>query len=663
MPPEAKQALARLQAIVMAQNLAGDLDDAVLGELGNHVLSMFEIDQSSMEDWHNRMDEALKLADMTEKETRTYPWEGAANIKYPLITSAALQYNARAYPAIVPSTDIVKVAVAGSDKDNRKENRGQRVAQYQSFQCKVDMKEWERQTDQLLLQLPIVGDVFRKVWWNPTEGRPQTQLRFPGKHIVINNNADAIEAAPRISDQISLYPHQVESNTRSGRFIECDYPQSGEDDQAPVEFIEQCTRYDLDGDDYPEPYIVTVHKETKKVVRVVAAYDMSTTQIDLEDGGKIIAADPDGYLVHYQFWPSIDGGLLGMGIGILLKDISETINSTLNLIMDSAHLSSLGAGFIGAQNFRVKGGAQRLRPGEYRHVNFNGDDIRKGMVPLTFPSPDPTLFQVLGMMIDAGREMASISDVMTGDAGRQNMPVGTIYALIEQGMMVFTASYKRIFRGLQNEFAMLAKLNGRYLSPEKYNRFLDAEQPADPKADFSLDDMDIQPVSDPKAVTSMQRMGQAQFLMELAKGGMVDQAEAIRRVLEAGSFDGIEALMPKPNPKAAAMQAAQEELMVLEIKMKEAEIDKIVAETMQKIAAAQKDATEADLAPLRAQVEQFKRMKEGLIARREAISGGPVGMAGASGNGVRSVRPVEGGGGGKESDDAGSMGAQGIREP
>lgn len=641
MSPEAAQALAQIKAIVAAPNLAGDLDDTVRGELGNHVLSMFEMDHSSMGDWQARMERAIDLASITSKDQRVYPWEGAANIRYPLITSAALQYNARAYPAIVPSTDIVKVAVSGADKDNQKENRAGRVSKFMSWQCKVDMKEWERQTDQLLLQLPIVGDVFRKVWWNPAETRPQTQLRLPGKHVVVNNNAESISAAPRTSDQVSLYPHQVESNIRSGRFVEFDYSTTGSDDQEPLEFIEQCTRYDLDGDDYPEPYIVTVHKDTKTVVRVVAAYDLSTTQIDLEDGGKIIAADPDGYLVHYQFWPSIDGGFLGMGIGILLGDISETINSTLNLIMDGAHLSSLGAGFIGAQNFRVKGGAQRLRPGEYKHVNFTGQDIRAGLVPLTFPEPSGTLFQVLGMMIDAGREMASINDVMTGDMGRQNMPVGTTYALIEQGMMVFSASYKRIYRALQDEFAMLAKLNGKNLSAEKYQRMLDEQ--GDPKADFNLEDMDILPVSDPKAVTSMQRMGQAQFLLELAQTGLIDKAEAIRRILEAGSFDEIDALMPKPDPKAAAMQAAQEELMVLEIKMKEAELDEMAAKTMKDLASAQKDAVEADLAPMRARIDEFKAMKERLSAKRGAIEAGSAGgMAQSPGDGI----PAGGAGGG-----------------
>jgi len=421
-------------------------------------------------------------------------------------------------------------------------------------------------------------------------------------------------------------------------------------------------RYDLDGDDYDEPYIVTVHKETQKVVLVVSAYDMDTIRTD---GQQIISAEAVQYLTHYQFMPAMDGGFFGTGLGLLLGDISETVNSTLNMIMDSGHLSSLGGGFIAAQNFRVKGGAHRIKPGEYKHVNFTGDDVRKGIVPMNFPGPSDVLFSVLGMLIDAGREIASVSDVMTGDAARQNMPVGTVMALIEQGHMVFTASYKRIYRALQDEFEMIARLNAKYLSAQKYAGLLDdpqeqanapgmdtgmpqgAGQQFDPATDFDLGDMDIQPVADPKSVTSMQKMGRAQFLLELAQSGMVDSGEAITRILDAASIEDVEKLMPKPDPMAQILAGAQEELMVIEIRQKEAEIDETIAKTMKDIAAAEKDSAEADLMPMRTRIEEFKALKELLNERREAIrDGGAGGMAGAprnaSGSGAAS------GGGGRE---------------
>lgn len=642
-PPAIDPFLARIKAIAEADNLAASMEDADLTKLANAVIEGFDIDLASMSDWQERMQRGLDLA-MLVKDEKTYPWANAANIRYPLITSAALQYNARAYPAIVPSSDIVKAAVHGADKDNQKANRAKRIASFMTWQLTVDSREWERGTDQLTIQLPIVGDMFRKIWWDVSTNRLRSQLRMPGKHIVINNNATTLNTAPRVSDQIDLYPHQVKTNFLTGRFIEITLPPKPEDDQSPEQFIEQMCRHDLDGDGYPEPYIVTVHKDTQKVVRVVAAYDMETVRIG---NGRIVAAEPAPYLIHYQFMPPMDGGLLGTGMGLLLGDISDTINTTLNMIMDSGHLSSLGGGFIGAQNFRIKGGVKRIRPGEYQQVNFTGEDIRRGIVDLQFPGPSPVLFQVLGMMIEAGREITSVSNVMTGDAGRQNMPVGTVMALIEQGQMVFTASYKRIYRALQDEFDLICRLNRKNVTPERYMSYLDEQ--ADPQADFDMTNMDVLPVADPKAVTSMQKMSRAQFLLELAQNQLVNPAEAVKRVLEAAAIDDAEALIPQPDPammqQQMLMQQVQEEMTVIDIRIRQAELEKLEAETLATIAKAEKDAAEVDLLPMKARIEELRMMKEALGATRQRIDGGRAGrMAGASDNAMATGGSPQGGG-------------------
>ncbi len=631
--PGLRELTIRVKALAAAPNLCDQLSEADLTKLANAVLEGYAIDEESMADWKERMQRGLDLA-MLVKGEKSYPWEKAANIRYPLITSAALQYNARAYPAIVPSSDVVKVSVQGQDQQGQKSGRAKRVSSFMSWQLKVDSREWERGTDQLTLQLPIVGDVFRKLWWDVTSNRVRSQIRLPGKHVVINNNATTLGNAPRVSDIVDLYPHQVKTNFLSGRFKEIVIPPKPEDDHSPECFIEQLCRHDLDGDDYPEPYIVTVHKETQKVVRIVAAYDMDTVRID---GNRIIGVDPVPYMVHYQFMPAMDGGLLGTGMGLLLGDISETINSTLNMIMDSGHLSSLGGGFIGAQNFRIKGGVQRVRPGEYRQVNFTGDDIRRGIVDLQFPGPSPVLFQVLGMLIESGREITSVSNVMTGDAGQRNMPVGTVMALIEQGQMVFTASYKRIYLALQDEFAVICRLNGKHLDAKRYMAFLDEQ--ADPAADFNLSDMDVLPVADPNAVTSMQKMGRAQFLIDLAEKQLVNPQEVARRVLDAASVENPEALLPQPDPNAMKQQqlmmAAQEEMMVIDMRLKEASLEKMEAETLKIIAEAEHTAAEVDLLPMQMQIEQLRTMKEGLRARREALDAGRAGgMAQSSGDGM-----------------------------
>jgi hypothetical protein len=256
------------------------------------------------------------------------------------------------------------------------------------------------------------------------------------------------------------------------------------------------------------------------------------------------------------------------------------------------------------------------------------------------------LFQVLGMMIEAGREITSVSNVMTGDTGRQNMPVGTVMALIEQGQMVFTASYKRIYRALQDEFDLICRLNRKNVSPERYQAYLDEE--ADPQADFDMSNMDVLPVADPKAVTSMQKMSRAQFLLELAQNQLVDPQEAVRRVLEAAAIDDAEALIPKPDPEAMKqqmlMQAVQEELTVIDIRLREAALEKTEAETLAIIAKAEKDSAEVDLMPFKARLEELKAMRNALGTRRDEVRAGGAGrMASAPNNPLAAVNPAQGG--------------------
>jgi hypothetical protein len=44
--------------------------------------------------------------------------------------------------------------------------------------------------------------------------------------------------------------------------------------------------WDTDEDGYDEPYIVTVHYQTKKVVRIVARFDIEGVELDTDEKGK-----------------------------------------------------------------------------------------------------------------------------------------------------------------------------------------------------------------------------------------------------------------------------------------------------------------------------------------------------------------------------------------
>ena len=592
-PQEAEEAPAapaeKLQQILDAGNLADALTPEKLTEIGRDVVAMYRLDKSSMSEWLEKMQKAIDLAKLV-KSSKDYPFVNASNIKYPLVASAALQFNARAYPAIVPSGDIVSVRVWGKDNSGAKAARGERVASYMSWQLATEMLEWESDTDKLLVQVPIVGDMFRKVWFDGERAR--SRLVAPGKFIV-NANCQALSDVPRCTEELELYPYEVKEREESDRFAEIDYDDAPDDKQKSRQYIEQHARIDLDGDGYPEPYVVTVYVATEKVVRMVPDFRMDDVSFEM---GQQMVNGPMGpemqdvpteikkirrrqYFVHYQLMPGMDGSFWGTGLGILLGDISEAVNSSFNMLIDAGHYASLGGGFIGSE-FRLKGGAKNMRPGEWRQVPTNGGDIRSGVVPMTFPGPDQTLFAMLGMLTEAGKEISSTKDIMTGETERAMTATATM-ALIEQGLKVFSASYKRLFRGLKQEFALIAEINSETVSPERYNAFLDEEQPFDPAADFGAADMDVQPVADPGSVTKMQAMAKAQILLDMAEKGLVDPAEATDRILQAAGIADVEKLIPQMDPAAAEEAQMMKGLQLIGLKtglaQQMAEIDLTIA--------------------------------------------------------------------------------------
>jgi chaperonin GroES len=628
--------LETLLALLGVDNIADILPQERLDAISNEALRDHDIDWESMKDWRTKMQKGIDLASLV-KEEKTYPFEKASNVRYPLITTAALQFNARAYPAVVPATEPVKTKVYGRDEGGGKAARAERVSQHMSWQLSAQVEEWEETVDELLTVLPIVGTVVKKIWHDPVIGRARCRNIKPAA-FVINASAQTLEDAPRVGEILSLYPVEIKTRRLSGIFRDVDYVEDTGDDKEKVqEFIEQHRRIDLDEDGYPEPYIVTVHKKSQKVARIVADF----TESDIvAAGGRILQIRRGSYFVPYHFLPPINGGFFGTGLGFLLGDISEAINTIINMLVDAGHMASRGGGFIGSE-FRIKGGAEQFRPGEWRLTQSRGADVKNAIVPLTFPGPDATLFALLGLLIDAGKEVASVKDILTGDVGGKQMTATTTMALIEQGLAVFTAAYKRIFRSLKREFKLFAQINAQTVSIEAYSAFHDLKHPEtgevvpiDPKSDYSMADMDIEPVADPASVTRMQEAAKAQIVMQLAEMGLVDRNEAAERVLQSANIPETEALLPKPDPMQQMMMQAQAQAAQADLVLKAVAIEQARAEVERTRSETLKNVTDAASAEHSARLDELalmlKAVSDGL---KQSVGSGPGRMAGSPGNG------------------------------
>ena len=117
--PDLTKTLAKLLAYETSPNIAEDIlagkdGEEKLAQIAGDVDRKYRIDKASRSEWEESSKKAMDIA-LQVREVKTYPFVGAANIKYPLVTVAALQFGARAYPAIVDGARIVKGQVVGND--------------------------------------------------------------------------------------------------------------------------------------------------------------------------------------------------------------------------------------------------------------------------------------------------------------------------------------------------------------------------------------------------------------------------------------------------------------------------------------------------------------------------------------------------------------------
>lgn len=300
----------------------------------------------------------------------------------------------------------------------------------------------------------------------------------------------------------------------------------------------------------------------------------------------------------YGFIPSPDGSFYDIGFGSLLGAFNESINSTLNMIMDAGHLANTQGGFIGS-GVTMKSGSARFSMGEFKRIDTAGATLRDSVMALPSPGPSTVLFNLLTMLIDAAKDVTATQDIMTGDTGGSNQPVGTTLAVIEQGLKTFTAIVKRVHRSLKQELACLFRLNSIYLEDQAYYVFQDQEGVIG-RQDYAEGDVDVIAVSDPTMATDMQRMARAQFLQQFRPDPLMDGKKINERVLAAaGIQDSKELFAPPPEgpPPELQIQMKEMELRERELDQKDIELTIKRDEAEAKIATAatqaQKTAIEA----------------------------------------------------------------------
>lgn len=643
---------------IAAANLCSRFTETDLAKIGAAVHEGYRADKQSRTRWEKRNEAGMDLALQVSKG-KSFPWEGCSNVAFPLVTIAAMQFHARAYPSIISGDEIVKCRVNGEDETGEITTRAERISTHMSWQVMEEDTAWEEQHDRLLLNIGIVGCAFVKTFNSASEGHNVSELVL-AKDLVLDYFAKSVESCARKTQPMSLHRNEVYERVKRGVFrdvleeawfmspaarADSDGQQARQDgrqgiappppdDNTLFQCLEQHVLIDLDGDKYAEPYIITIEEQSQTVLRIVAGV-AKPEHIERDSTGAVVSILREQYYTKYPFIPSPDGGIYDIGFGVLLGPLNESVNSAINQLFDAGTMATTAGGFLG-RGVKIRGGVYSFDPFKWNRVDSTGDDLNKGIVPLQVREPSPVLFQLLSLLINYTNRVSGANDMMVGENPGQNTPAETSRAMIQEGMKIYNAIFKRVWRAMKEEFRKLYVLNAIYLTRKftfgPTGSFVLRE-------DYLGNPNAISPAADPNITSEGQALAQAQALLAAATTSAgYDIEEVNRRYVKALRvpapnlvYPGLEKMPPSKDIKLQIeelrQQSKQAELQMkmaveaawlqVESRKIDAQVTTLQADLQMKLVELDGDVEDREVSRLNAMVSMLKSQADAMRVKAD----------------------------------------------
>jgi len=475
----------------------------------------------------------------------------------------------------------------------------------------VTAKEYIPDTDRMLFYIGFGGDGFKKVFNCPLRQRPVSES-VDAEDLIVSNAATALANCGRITHRIRMRKsilkrmqiigayRDVELNTPSppqptpvdvkkaeiaGENVNVQRPQDRD-----YEILEIYCELDLDDfapkhlrkEGLPLPYRVTIERQSRQVLSVIRNWNEDDKQ-----------ALPKQFFVQFPFVRGL--GFYGLGFIHILGNTTIALTALWREIIDAGMFANF-PGFLylkalGRQltnQFRVPpGGGVGLDGGP-------GQDIRSMVMALPYKEPGAAITSFTSHIEEVGQRLGMTGQTEVGE-GKQDAPVGTTLALIEQATKIMDSAHKRLHAAQAEEFQLLKERfkedpealwrhNKRPTLPWKKEMLLSA-----------LENHDLVPVADPNNPTSLHRVAKAQALQQLQQTypNLYNPLAINQRILRTVDIDpeGLFNETPtpdKPDPRLVAIQEkAKASQMQAQLGAMQAQLQQTV-ETM-KVQNAQQD--------------------------------------------------------------------------
>jgi hypothetical protein len=529
-------------------NIVEEVDDDMLKTAITDLLDKIGNDKEAREKRDKQYEEGLRRTGLGDDAPGGAQFTGANKVVHPMLVEACVDFSARFMKEVFPPNGPIKSKVLG-ERDKAKLQKAERKAEFMNWQTTEQMVEFRGELEQLSTQLPLGGGQYMKFMWNALHRRPCSEF-IAIDDVYLPFAATNFYTAERKTHVQYVTKFEYQRRVKSGMYRDVDLgapddPEYSKSTQANdkiegrkdlsynedgLRTIFEVYTY-LDFGDGPEPYILSIDKSTEMGLGLYRNWE--------QDDERQLELD---WIVEFPFVPW--RGAYPIGLTHMIGGLSGAATGALRALLDSAHIQNIPT------VLKLKGGpggqTLNVQPTEIAEIEGGAlvDDIRKIVMPMPFNPPSPTLFQLLGFLVDAGKGVVQTSFEKLSDQNA-NQPVGTTMALIEQGMVVFSSIHSRLHGSMARCFKILHRINSAYLTVEDIEAQA-AGMEIDP-SDFD-GPMDVIPVSDPAIFSETQRFAQTQAIMQRAQAmpQMYDARKVEEMFLRNMKVSANDVLQPLP---------------------------------------------------------------------------------------------------------------------
>ena len=599
-----------LEAPEKIGNLAEKLSENDCRTTADHIIELVKIDERSMDEWLGKANSYLDDIDKDGNQTMPGGNEqsGSGEDDIPpstsLILSSVIQATARITGALLSEPDLVKASEPG----------GEPLASWICSQLRTVDPDWVTDTDPLILHMAVTGLGWRKRWFDEHEAEFRSAF-LNVNEVIVNADAKTLDRIPRITHKIEKYPYEIKRSIEMGHWIDYEPNFDNTDPQELQEFYEVDMWLDMDGDDYEEPYTVTINLEDNPCVVKCLPRWTKKTIISTKD---YLVFRPVRRYYAYKMIPDPKGSFFPRGFGWLLSKTEHSADRLLASIDDTAKLASENGGVAAVGGIGLPDKIE-LKGNRLSTINTDGRPI--GDVVSFFPTKQvtPGMFQSLDKLMTLGDRLAGTLNLL--ENAPASMTATLAKGIIDNGAQQHSAVHRRIIGSMTEEVrAFAAMADAMNVLPEN----LDVKQ-------------SIEITADPNMATELHRGATAQAYHDMLQMPMVfNPHEVGLRYAQTMRFPNPEKLIAPPPPDPQPTPGEQIEMHLSMEKERSNRIKANAQAALQMsqaiLALAQAAQVPGNVDLMQMKIVQLEKTMEALNNDTGSVGSGGAGVAGPPAN-------------------------------